>query len=588
MGSFSYFMFFYVFFLELFVESIALYSPINSNCNIYSGLRAFGIESYTPEISGYEEAAFQYGHLMVDFSDLMSPDYIAFATNNSEISLILSFVSGCNDIDNIVIRSGGHQYSGLSSCNKNCLQLDVSGFDTIEIIDDLYDDSRNPLTDGYDTALVKIGSGVDLETAYGTLANYGLILFAGACEGVHIGGNYQSSAHGIYGHSFGSGMDYIKSFDIVLADGSIKTITKKNDGDLFWAMKGGSPGAWGIVTSYNVELFYDSNFPYNTLSTTYYRYNKETVIQLGYLYNLALSSNEYGNGRDGGAVYIQCIPVYAAPDGLRETFESLGDTHFLLLYVTYSGKDSQIEFESSDIYNNVLVPYFRSGNYGVVPFYINDIGPIPPSWMLDMILFPWSDFEGGYRHAMGSKQFSNETYTLWANGLDELMNEGYTIITQIMGSIGGALESNDPNNKLSAHPYRDTVSFIDSWVRVIPDTLTNEDELIETAQIKTDIIYDGLYDLIDESDRDKRWLMYTFGETDINKVWQNYYPNQEIYDKLRCIKGRVDPYNLFSSPFTVKPKFGPKCQRGSSDDSDDSDDSSSRAKGKSSNSSSSD
>lgn len=56
------------------------------------------------------------------------------------------------------------------------------------------------------------------------------------------------------------------------------------------------------------------------------------------------------------------------------------------------------------------------------------------------------------------------------------------------------------------------------------------------------------------ADKDMRMFAYTFGDRELEKVWQYYYDSEEKYNRLRKIKGRLDPDGLFSAgPFSLKP-----------------------------------
>ncbi|MEG4960440.1 MULTISPECIES: FAD-binding protein [unclassified Microcoleus] len=56
------------------------------------------------------------------------------------------------------------------------------------------------------------------------------------------------------------------------------------------------------------------------------------------------------------------------------------------------------------------------------------------------------------------------------------------------------------------------------------------------------------------ADKDMRMFAYTFGDRVLEKVWQYYYDSQEKYDRLRRIKGMLDPDGLFSADqFSLKP-----------------------------------
>jgi hypothetical protein len=56
------------------------------------------------------------------------------------------------------------------------------------------------------------------------------------------------------------------------------------------------------------------------------------------------------------------------------------------------------------------------------------------------------------------------------------------------------------------------------------------------------------------ADADMRMFAYTFGDRVLENVWQYYYDSQEKYERLRRIKGTLDPDGLFSADdFSLKP-----------------------------------
>ena len=53
---------------------------------------------------------------------------------------------------------------------------------------------------------------------------------------------------------------------------------------------------------------------------------------------------------------------------------------------------------------------------------------------------------------------------------------------------------------------------------------------------------------------DMRMFAYTFGNRVLEDVWPHYYDSKAKYERLRKIKGRLDPDGLFSADqFTLKP-----------------------------------
>ncbi|NQY10906.1 MAG: FAD-binding oxidoreductase [Flavobacteriales bacterium] len=53
---------------------------------------------------------------------------------------------------------------------------------------------------------------------------------------------------------FGLTCDSVEAIEIILADGSINKVTKRKSPDLFWALKGGGGGNFGVVTRFKFKL----------------------------------------------------------------------------------------------------------------------------------------------------------------------------------------------------------------------------------------------------------------------------------------------------------------------------------------------
>ena len=105
-----------------------------------------------------------------------------------------------------------------------------------------------------DTTVLRVGAGIKLHRLNYELRQRRLSFPKGMCRGVAVGGHLQSSAFGPLQVAYGSGLDHVLEFRIVLANGQTVVATRTNDHkELFFCVLGGFPGSFGIVTEYTIQ-----------------------------------------------------------------------------------------------------------------------------------------------------------------------------------------------------------------------------------------------------------------------------------------------------------------------------------------------
>jgi FAD/FMN-containing dehydrogenase len=61
------------------------------------------------------------------------------------------------------------------------------------------------------------------------------------------GGWAQAGGHAWMSKDYGLGVDNVQEYKIVTADGELRIANEKSNPDLFWALRGGGGGTWGVV-----------------------------------------------------------------------------------------------------------------------------------------------------------------------------------------------------------------------------------------------------------------------------------------------------------------------------------------------------
>jgi len=97
---------------------------------------------------------------------------------------------------------------------------------------------------------LKVGGGEKFGQVFGALAPSGYMLSSGAAVTVGAAGGWlQGGGLGPFDRSLGLGVDNVLQYEVVVADGSIKTANACQEPDLFWALRGGGGGNFGVVIS---------------------------------------------------------------------------------------------------------------------------------------------------------------------------------------------------------------------------------------------------------------------------------------------------------------------------------------------------
>ena len=131
-----------------------------------------------------------------------------------------------------VARSGGHSFGGFSTGTG--MVVDFSSY------------ARTTVSGG--RAHLQAGAKmVDMQDA---LNRQGLSITGGMCPTVGIGGLALGGGFGMAGRRYGLASDRLTGIRIVLADGRLVRCDSRHDPDLFWALRGGGAGSFGVVTDF--------------------------------------------------------------------------------------------------------------------------------------------------------------------------------------------------------------------------------------------------------------------------------------------------------------------------------------------------
>lgn len=164
--------------------------------------------------------------------DTIHPAGIAYCNGASDLQACLDFAH--RFAVPVAPRSGGHSYAGYSTTTG--LVLDVT--------------RMNGTTVNSAAQTATVDAGARLVDIYAALTNQGVIIPAGSCPTVGIAGLTLGGGVGVIGRKYGLTCDSLLSADVVLADGRVVTCDNSHYADLFWGLRGGGGGNFGVVTKF--------------------------------------------------------------------------------------------------------------------------------------------------------------------------------------------------------------------------------------------------------------------------------------------------------------------------------------------------
>src|SRR6202030_635322 len=146
----------------------------------------------------------------------------------------------------LVVKGGGHSYQGTSNAAGSLLVW-TRAMNNIVLHDAFL--GQGCAKSQAPQPAVTIGSGAMWIDAYRVVTTEaGRYVQGGGCTTVGVAGLIQSGGFGSFSKRFGTAAAGLLEAEIVTADGRLRTVNSCSDPDLFWAIRGGGGGSWGVIT----------------------------------------------------------------------------------------------------------------------------------------------------------------------------------------------------------------------------------------------------------------------------------------------------------------------------------------------------
>lgn len=167
--------------------------------------------------------------------------YMVAAESSADVAAAVRFARAHNL--RLVVKGRGHSYFG-ASCAPDSLLLWTRKMDAITIHDRFIPagSSSEPIP------AITAGAGCMWLHAYQAAASAGRYVQGGGCTTVGVAGLVQGGGFGNFSKAFGTAATSLLEAEIVTADGEIRVVNETREPELFWALKGGGGGTFGVTT----------------------------------------------------------------------------------------------------------------------------------------------------------------------------------------------------------------------------------------------------------------------------------------------------------------------------------------------------
>ena len=497
--------------------------------------------------------------------ETVSPRIILYPAVDFGLQDIQKAVGLCRELGMAIsVRTGGHQYCGFSSTFPVNMQIDLSH----TFPEYKYDSNTNVLRCGVSHALG--------DWAQKNCDN-DIYLPMGVCAHVHLGGHVHTGGWGMVARSHGILADHVLAFDIILANGEREHIvrpepgnTTKHNDDVYYAVLGGGKGGdFGIVTHWEFKPLRDEDYPNSACYTFVWLWSKKKMeavvrrmeqlskrcadgtVPSDYEFMLTIT----GTGR------MNILPE-RVKDGLRELgklgkelAEGVTVPPLIQMWMCFTNKGGKDE-----AFDDQWFESFAAEDVCGEPIFDVRKKNAPVSQGLAKHFIMKQDREMEYpfvKRARVTMKVPDGFARTYTKRMAKIMGwcgtvNGQHLVSQQQIYAGGAVSENGKAG-LTSYSWRDQALAMshDSFYSVAWLWLKAHKWAEKWQRVNDRVFIENKA----FAETDMRMFAYTFGDRVLEDVWHCFYDSREKYERLRKIKGELDPEGLFSAdPFSLKPR----------------------------------
>ena len=175
--------------------------------------------------------------------------YAVSAVDSRDVSAAVNFAR--ERYLRLVVKGGGHSYLGTSNAPDSLL-IWTRRMHGIEMHDEFIPQGG----EGRQLArpAVTVGAGAIWMHVYDAVTTRGgRYVQGGGCATVGVAGLVLGGGFGSFSKRYGNAAGSLLQAEVVTADGVVRVVNAYSEAELFWALKGGGGGSFGVVTSVTLE-----------------------------------------------------------------------------------------------------------------------------------------------------------------------------------------------------------------------------------------------------------------------------------------------------------------------------------------------
>ncbi|KAJ5691597.1 hypothetical protein N7488_012332 [Penicillium malachiteum] len=211
----------------------------------------------------------------------------------------------------LAIRNTGHSYQGRSTAPES-LQINTHSMKNKTVHHNFKPSGYNG-TGKIEPIAVTLDAGVQLIDMYEFCYKHHVMVVGGTSNGVGAAGGFvQGGGHSMFAGLMGMASDNALEFKVVVADGRHVTANAYQNSDLFWALRGGGGGTFGVVTSVTVRAIREP-------SSVAFSFEGGTPLGSDAYWDAVTYLNSFlpEFNEAGGSMYYYLNPNYTTSGGMQ-------------------------------------------------------------------------------------------------------------------------------------------------------------------------------------------------------------------------------------------------------------------------------